>query len=98
MKVLTTTFALLALLALVPCAQAQTPPAAAAGNSLNIPAPVSVAEFLDTLQTPAPTPMATACSSSTDCPKGQLCCYPCGIDGCTPVCTRPLNGSCPRYP
>jgi hypothetical protein len=49
-------------------------------------------------QTPAPQFLATTCTSSAQCPSGQLCCYPCGIDGCSFVCTKPMNGHCPRYP
>ena len=40
----------------------------------------------------------TYCASSTDCPSGQLCCYPCGIDGCSRVCMKPMNGHCPFFP
>jgi hypothetical protein len=40
----------------------------------------------------------TYCASSADCPSGQLCCYPCGIDGCNRVCMKPMNGHCPFFP
>jgi hypothetical protein len=38
------------------------------------------------------------CATGADCPTGQLCCYPCGIEGCTKTCTKPLRGRCPLYP
>ncbi|PYQ61893.1 MAG: hypothetical protein DMF53_14305 [Acidobacteria bacterium] len=75
---------LLALLALLPCAQAmaQTPAPA--------PAPVvdaATAQFLATLAggqtqapgglTPAPTFM-TGCGNGPACPTGQICCFLCG--------------------
>ena len=93
---------LLALLALVPCTGlAQTPPPAAP--------PADLAEFLATLSgsqsvTPA-TQSATlnfqliTCTDHDDCPQGQLCCYPCGIDGCDFVCMDPdRRGRCPIIP
>ncbi len=105
MKSFATVLALLALLTIIPSIQgmAQTPPTAT-----SLP---SVDEFLGSLsnssssasvvvgnQVPSPTPMATSCSSSTDCPSGQLCCYPCGIEGCTRTCMKPMNGHCPFFP
>jgi hypothetical protein len=40
-----------------------------------------------------------ACTMDTDCPGGQLCCYPCGIPGCTNRCTDPgPDGHCPLRP
>jgi hypothetical protein len=39
------------------------------------------------------------CTSDDDCPTGQLCCYPCGIDGCQNVCMTPWRGGeCPVFP
>jgi hypothetical protein len=39
------------------------------------------------------------CSDDDDCPQGQLCCYPCGIDGCDFVCMDPdRRGRCPIIP
>jgi len=100
----------LVLLALIPCAQclAQAP----AANSPAVPvtsAPMSVADFLATLNVqgpdpdtavlpPSPTFLSTLCQSNADCPTGQLCCYPCGIDGCDFVCMTPDHGHCPRIP
>ena len=93
---------LLALFALALCAQgiAETPAAT--------PVPTSAAEFLATLSAgpgsapsdlpPSPIFLSTLCATNADCPTGQLCCYPCGIDGCNRVCTKPLRGHCPLYP
>lgn len=105
MKTSATVLVLLALLALIPCTQAlaQTPAVTTAQ------APASTAEFLASLSvvpddtagtalTPAPQFLATTCTSSAQCPSGQLCCYPCGIDGCNFVCMKPMNGHCPRFP
>jgi hypothetical protein len=96
---------LLALLALLPLAQAmaQTPPAA--------PAPVvdaATAQFLATLaggQTQAPSDLTpaplfkTGCNTSADCPTGQICCFLCGNppdDGTScKGCTTPFRGRCP---
>jgi hypothetical protein len=39
----------------------------------------------------------TLCNSDAECPKGQLCCYPCGIDGCHNVCMNPIRGECPLF-
>jgi hypothetical protein len=104
MKTSTMALVLLALLALIPCtgAMAQTAPALTA----TAPAPASTAEFLATLSAPdtvtqglTPAPQfVTTCTSSSQCPSGQLCCYPCGIDGCSFTCTTPVNGHCPRFP
>lgn len=106
MKILKTVLVLLALLALIPCTgSAQTPaPTPAVANTA--PLPASTAEFLATLSVPAtidqalpPAPQfATTCTSSSQCPSGQLCCYPCGIDGCSFTCMTPMNGHCPRFP
>ncbi|HEY0512538.1 MAG TPA: hypothetical protein VGH73_11575 [Thermoanaerobaculia bacterium] len=99
---------LLALLALIPCTQsmAQTAPTHGVAPAA---ASVNTAEFLATLSSPANTPgtaalppaptfLSTLCNTTADCPQGQLCCYPCGIDGCHNVCTTPLRGHCPLYP
>ena len=50
------------------------------------------------LLTPRPVFAATVCTSSTQCPKNQLCCYPCGIDGCDRICMDTRNGRCPFFP
>lgn len=48
---------------------------------------------------PSPKLASTSCTSNSQCPTGQLCCYPCGIDGCDiKVCTVPERGRCPMYP
>jgi hypothetical protein len=39
------------------------------------------------------------CSSDSDCGPGLLCCYPCGIPGCTNQCMAPASdGKCPLFP
>jgi len=103
MKTTKIVLVLLALFALIPCTQsmAQTQPTIA-------PAPASAVEFLATLSAPvnapatqtlpAPTLLSTSCTSSSQCPSGQLCCYPCGIDGCSNVCMNPVRGHCPFFP
>ena len=41
----------------------------------------------------------TGCTSSSQCPKGQLCCLACGYAGCeTYACFAPMNGHCPFFP
>lgn len=101
---------LLALLSLLSFAQsmAQTPPVAVpASNPATTPAPDAVAQFLATLSggqtqndlAPAPSFM-TGCTSSSQCPTGQLCCYLCGNppdgddSGCR-ACVTPVRGRCP---
>jgi hypothetical protein len=42
---------------------------------------------------------ASGCTSSSQCPSGQLCCLACGYAGCeTFACFKPMNGHCPRFP
>jgi len=94
---LTALFAFLA----VAQAGAQTQPAPAAPV-------VSTADFLATLSAvPAsgqdgliPSPVLdSGCTSSSQCPKGQLCCLACGFAGCeTYACFPPMNGHCPFFP
>jgi len=95
-------FVLLALLALIPFAQAmaQTPAAPATD--------AATAQFLATLAvgqtqapgdlTPAPTFM-TGCGNGPACPTGQLCCNMCGADIGDPNsclrCVTPTRGRCP---
>lgn len=106
MRKAATVLSLLALLALVPwtpcLAQASSPATPLASSLTTASAPVDVATFLATLSDGAPKPMAgfqwTTCSSHEDCPEGQLCCYPCGIDGCPFVCMTPERGRCPFFP
>lgn len=96
--------ALLALLALLPCAQAiaQTPAA---------PVP-DTAQFLATLSsgagapaqapndlTPVPSFM-TGCGGGAPCPTGKLCCNVCGNPpadggGSCLACVTPVRGRCP---
>jgi hypothetical protein len=102
---------LLAILALIPFAQsmAQTPPVAVQPtNPSAAPAPDAAAHFLATLsdgqtQTPndlAPAPsFMTGCTSSAQCPTGQLCCNVCGNPpddgGSCKACVTPIRGRCP---
>jgi len=102
---------LLALLTLLPFAQlkAQTPPVAVPpANSAAAPVP-DAAQFLATLsgaqaQTPmdlVPAPsFMTGCTSSSQCPTGQLCCNLCGNppdDGSSCMgCVTPVAGRCPK--
>jgi hypothetical protein len=98
---------LLALLAVLPFAQvmAQTPVVPAAPTAA--PA-LDASQFLATLadgqtQTsndlaPAPSFMA-GCTSSAQCPTGQLCCNVCGAQplsaGTCMACVTPFRGRCP---
>jgi WAP-type (Whey Acidic Protein) 'four-disulfide core' len=112
MKTSSTVLVLLALLLLIPCTQALAAtqpapmPAVAAAAT---PAPVAAkADFLASLAADptrtagdlAPAPSFVAgCKTDSQCPPGQLCCYPCGRFGCTNVCTViPPGGQCPHYP
>ena len=101
---------LLALFSLLPLAQAmaQTGPVAAPlANPMAAPASDATAQFLATLSggqtqtpndlTPAPSFM-TGCTTSAQCPTGQLCCNSCGNppDGTTcRACMTPIRGRCP---
>lgn len=102
--------ALLALFALIPLAQAlaQTAPVAVApAQAAAAPAP-DTAQFLATLAgvpaqtsndlTPAPL-FKTSCTSSAQCPSGQLCCNACGNPpdggGSCLACMNPIRGRCP---
>jgi hypothetical protein len=112
MKTSLTVLVLLALLTLVPCTpgSAQTPPAptpSVAAVTAAAPVPADTAEFLATLsngqtQTPSdltPAPLfKTSCTTNAQCPTGKLCCYPCGIDGCSKMCLTPVKGRCPLFP
>ncbi|MEA2601328.1 MAG: hypothetical protein QOF89_2320 [Acidobacteriota bacterium] len=100
---------LLALLSLIPFAQAraQTPAAVPPANPAVAPAP-DVAQFVATLSggpaqipndlAPAPSFMA-GCTSSSQCPTGQLCCNVCGNPpddgGSCRACVTPIRGRCP---
>jgi Cys-rich repeat protein len=46
---------------------------------------------------PAPS-LKAACTSNSQCPKGQLCCIPCGADlDCGRTCLNAVNGHCPLF-
>jgi hypothetical protein len=113
MKTSATVLVLLALLALVPCtgmAQPAPTPAVAAVTAVTAvstaaPNPTETADYQATLTVapsaatdlaPAPSFM-TGCTSNAQCPTGKLCCYPCGIDGCTNMCLTPIKGRCPLF-
>ena len=101
---------LLAVLALLPLAQllAQAPPVAVSPSpGATAPSP-GVAQFLATLSgVQAPVPgdwvpaplLRTSCSTSADCPTGQLCCNVCGNPpddgGSCRACVMPIRGRCP---
>jgi hypothetical protein len=103
---------LLALLSLVPFAQAmaQTPTAVPPANPAAAPAP-DVARFLATLSggpaaqapsglEPAPTFM-TNCGYNPPCESGQLCCFLCGNPPAEDpdvclACVTPYKGGCPQ--
>ena len=76
----------------------------AATTTTTATAPVAASDtaFLATLAdslAPSPKFASTSCTAHSECPTGQLCCYPCGIDGCDiKVCTTPVRGRCPMYP
>jgi hypothetical protein len=40
----------------------------------------------------------SSCMGDGDCMSGLLCCYPCGIPGCTNQCMAPMGGHCPLFP
>lgn len=43
-------------------------------------------------------PVGASCTSDDACEAGLRCCYPCGIPGCTNVCTAAPGGECPLIP
>jgi hypothetical protein len=103
---------LLALLAFVPLASAmaQTPAVAVPPAQSATVTDAATAQFLATLSTaPSPAPngltpapsFMTGCTSSAQCPTGQLCCNLCGNspDGVScRGCTTPIRGHCPLIP
>ncbi len=111
MKTSLTVLVLLAFLALIPCTpgSAQTLPAptpSVAAVTTAAPVLADTADFLATLsngQTQAPTDLTpapsfmTGCTTNAQCPRGKLCCYPCGIDGCSNMCLTPVKGRCPMF-
>ena len=43
--------------------------------------------------------LGAKCGASSECASGLLCCYPCGIPGCTNQCSLPApGGGCPLLP
>lgn len=45
-----------------------------------------------------PPAQATAsCTSSDQCPRGQLCCPACGQPDCGLACFKPFRGGCPPF-
>lgn len=106
MKTSAIVLVLLALFVLIPC----TPSVAETPSMATAPAVMSTADFLAILSVgqgsapgtellpPAPNFLSTICTSNADCPTGQLCCYPCGIDGCDWVCMTPVRKRCPFFP
>ena len=100
-----TILGLLALLALVPCTEcvAQSQPASPTSTVAAATSPIDLAEFLATLSGSQTSTSLNfqyiTCTDDEDCPQGQLCCYPCGIDGCNFVCMDPdRRGRCPIIP
>ena len=95
---------LVALVLGVPCV-AQTSSPAPLSAIATPPAPPSASAFLSTLSGDAG-PLSPAsvssipCNSDDECPTGQLCCYPCGIEGCQNICMTPWKktGECPLFP
>jgi hypothetical protein len=95
-------FVLLALLALIPFAQAMAQtPAAPATDAATL-------QFLATLaapQAPAPADLTptptflTGCGYGPACTGGQICCFMCGADPGDPNlclrCVTPIKGRCP---
>lgn len=112
MKNFATVLVLLALVSLAPLTGAETQSAAAssAGALAAAALAADTAEFLaelagDPSALPGALDLASGpaspwetCTSHSDCPAGQLCCYPCGIDGCDFVCMTPVRGRCPMFP
>jgi hypothetical protein len=53
----------------------------------------------EVLTDPATRFTRSSCESDADCAAGELCCYPCGIPGCSNFCTRVVSGGrCPLIP
>jgi hypothetical protein len=103
---------LVALFAVFATAQgrAQTQPVAVSAGSpsaaVATPASADVVDFLATLSapsagdlgglTPAPA-LASGCSSSAQCPAGQICCLACGYAGCERHACFATK-TCPHFP
>jgi hypothetical protein len=92
--------ALFAILAVAPALAGTAPAAPPVGSSTpQVTAPA--ADFLATLADLSGGPGAvflSGCTSSSQCPKGQLCCLACGFSDCTArACFKPVNGGCPHF-
>jgi hypothetical protein len=107
MKTSSTVLAVLVLLVLIACTQAvaQTAPTAQAPAPAASPATAAFLASLSVDPATAPGNLApapvfkTGCTSNDQCPTGQICCYPCGIEGCENVCMTPWRGGeCPAFP
>ncbi|HEY0558196.1 MAG TPA: hypothetical protein VGG20_28350 [Thermoanaerobaculia bacterium] len=100
---------LVALFAVFATAQgmAQTQPAAVSpGPQVTAAAAVDVADFLATLSAPSagdlgglpPAPaLASGCTSSAQCPVGQICCLACGYADCDRHACFATK-TCPHFP
>jgi hypothetical protein len=68
------------------------------------PRQIGVLQAIETFQAtviadPATEIASSTCTSSSQCPPGLLCCYPCGLPACHNVCSRPnAGGNCPVFP
>jgi hypothetical protein len=95
--------ALFVVLVVAPSLAATSPGAALpAASTIQAPAPSATA-FLATLSTEIPggpsAILASGCTSSAQCPQGQLCCLACGAADCdTHACFTPIHGRCPLFP
>jgi len=101
MKRSATILILSALFALVLCTQclAQTPQTPQAPHTPAVTAPANLTTFLASLSGDISGTETTICTTNADCPTGEICCYPCGIDGCDKVCMTPWRGTrCPPIP
>ncbi len=91
---------LLALFALIPCALA----AGSVPSPSSAPAPAD-ADFLASLSGPGTSPtdlppvpaFMTGCTSSAQCPSGQICCLACGYAGCERRACFATK-TCPHFP
>jgi len=46
---------------------------------------------------PPPHTATASCTSSDQCPRGQLCCPACGQPDCGLACFKPFRGGCPPF-
>lgn len=80
-----------------PAATSQVVPATTEEFLATLAGDPSDAPELDALL-PAPKFLSTVCTDDSQCPTGQKCCYPCGIDGCDFVCMQVVRNRCPFFP